>query len=170
MTEEQPSVVCDAGPLIHLSELESLWLLGDFSSVLVPQQVWEEVERHRPAALQASDVSLQKVEVPLSSEGSFQALVQTLALDLGEQAALALAQRHPEAIFLTDDAAARVAAQTLQLSVHGTIGILVRAIRRRQLQRHEVVTLLEQLPERSTLFISVGLLQEIIARIQRDAP
>lgn len=170
MTEEQQSVVCDAGPLIHLSELESLWLLGDFSSVLVPQQVWEEVERRRPAALQASDVTLQKVEVPLSSEASFQALVQTLALDLGEQAALALMQRYPEAIFLTDDAAARVAAQTLQMSVHGTIGILVRAIRRRQLQRHEVVTLLEQLPERSTLFISGGLLQEIIARIQRDAP
>lgn len=128
------------------------------------------MERHRPAALQASDVPLQKVEVPLSSDASFQALVQTLALDLGEQAALTLVQRHPEAIFLTDDAAARVAAQTLQMRVHGTIGILVRAVRRRQLQRHEVVTLLEQLPNRSTLFVSKGLLEEIIARIQKDAP
>lgn len=33
-------VVCDAGPLIHLDELETLDLLGGFQSVLVPDAVW----------------------------------------------------------------------------------------------------------------------------------
>jgi hypothetical protein len=41
-------VVCDAGPLIHLDELEALELLGDFQSVLVPDTVWVEAEAHRP--------------------------------------------------------------------------------------------------------------------------
>ena len=44
-------VICDAGPLIHLDELSALDLLSDFSAVFVPQDVWSEVERHRPAAL-----------------------------------------------------------------------------------------------------------------------
>jgi predicted nucleic acid-binding protein len=41
-------VVTDAGPLIHLDELDVLDLLNDFAEVLVPQAVWREVERHRP--------------------------------------------------------------------------------------------------------------------------
>jgi hypothetical protein len=32
-------VVCDAGPLIHLHELDSLDLLADFQDVFVPEQV-----------------------------------------------------------------------------------------------------------------------------------
>ena len=42
-----PLVVCDAGPLIHLDELEALDLLADFAEVLVPDAVWREVE-HSP--------------------------------------------------------------------------------------------------------------------------
>lgn len=94
-------------------------------------------------------------------------MVQTLALDLGEQAALSLMQQHPDAIFLTDDAAARVAASTLGLQVHGTIGILLRAIRRNQKRPEEIVVLLEELHQRTTLYIRLSLLQEIIARVRR---
>jgi hypothetical protein len=41
-------VVCDGGPLIHLDELDALDLLDDIPTVLVPDAVWIEVERHRP--------------------------------------------------------------------------------------------------------------------------
>ena len=44
-------VVCDAGPIIHLDELECLDLLGDFPEVIVPEAVWREVLKHRPSAL-----------------------------------------------------------------------------------------------------------------------
>lgn len=44
-------VVCDAGPLIHLDEVACLDLLADFSTVLVPEVVWQEVTRHRPIML-----------------------------------------------------------------------------------------------------------------------
>lgn len=49
-----PLVVCDAGPLIHLDELDALGLLSDFAEVLVPDAVWREVERHRPRGDEAS--------------------------------------------------------------------------------------------------------------------
>ena len=32
-----PLVVCDAGPLIHLDELDALGLLADFAEVLVQE-------------------------------------------------------------------------------------------------------------------------------------
>jgi hypothetical protein len=35
-------VVCDAGPLIHLDELDCLDLLGGYPEVLVPEAVWRD--------------------------------------------------------------------------------------------------------------------------------
>ena len=159
-------VVCDAGPLIHLDELGCLDLLGDFQTVYVPEQVWQEVEQHRPGALKSVDVHLQRVTVELSEHASFQALVRALALDLGEQAALSLMMSHPNAILLTDDAAARLSAQSLGYRVHGSIGILLRAIRRRQRTRNEVLSLLRDLPVRSSIFVRPALLEEVIARVE----
>ncbi|MBI1299051.1 hypothetical protein GC175_29320 [bacterium] len=75
-------------------------------------------------------------------------------------------RRYPQAIFLTDDAAARLAAQTLGYRVHGTIGILLRSIRRRQRSQQEVVSILQDLPARSTLHITKTLLQEVISSAQ----
>lgn len=49
-------VIADAGPIIHLDELASLDLLADFGKVIVPETVWQEVQRHRPQALQSSGV------------------------------------------------------------------------------------------------------------------
>jgi len=43
--------VLDAGPLIHLAELEALDTLMDFSVLFVPLAVRQEVERYQPSAL-----------------------------------------------------------------------------------------------------------------------
>ena len=56
-------VVCDAGPLIHLDEVGCVNLLADFAQVLVPDAVWVEVARHRPAALQHPDVPLRRTSL-----------------------------------------------------------------------------------------------------------
>jgi predicted nucleic acid-binding protein len=102
----------------------------------------------------------------ISTQPVFQTLMQALSLGLGEQAALSLMQNHPQAIFLTDDAAARLAAVTLGYRVHGSIGILLRAVRRQQRTREEVLTLLCTLPTQSTLHIRSNLLQEIINKLE----
>jgi predicted nucleic acid-binding protein len=161
-------VVCDAGPLIHLDELDCLSLLTDFEMVLVPEQVWQEVAYHRSQAFEKTDVPLQRTEVVISAESPFQALVKMLSLDLGEQAALTLMSQHPQAIFLTDDAAARLAAVTLGYRVHGTIGVLLRAIRRQQRTREEVLAILQKLPQQSTLHLRTSLLQDIIDRLKNQ--
>ena len=162
------SVICDAGPLIHLDELNATSLLNDFHQVMVPEQVWREVQVHRPGIWGKPDFNCQKIEVAISSDSTFQALVGMFSLDLGEQAALSLMQQDPQAIFLTDDAAARLAATTLGLRVHGTIGILLRAIRREQLTRSEVLEILRNLPSQSTLHIKASLLHEIRERLKEE--
>lgn len=169
MNEGSIQVICDAGPLIHLDEVECLSLLDDFAKVFVPEQVWQEVSHHRPAALTKANIALTQVKVVIPARSSFQALVKSLSLDLGEQAALTLMQTYPDAILLTDDAAARLAAVTLGHQVHGTIGILIRAIRRQQMSKEEILSILRRLPNNSTLHIRPGLLHEIIAQIENES-
>lgn len=50
---DQPTalVICDAGLLIHLDELDCLDLLAGFQKVLVTEEVRAEVNRHWPSAL-----------------------------------------------------------------------------------------------------------------------
>jgi predicted nucleic acid-binding protein len=167
MTSSGQIVVCDAGPLIHLDELGCLELLADFSTVLVPETVWQEVVSHRPTALQNGAVSLHRMSsAKFRSPASLNYLCDAFNLDSGERAALSLMHHYPEAIFLTDDAAARLAAQTLGYKVHGTIGILLRSIRRNQCTQEEILDLLEHLPSRSTLHITQSLLHEVITFVK----
>jgi predicted nucleic acid-binding protein len=168
MNSSPADVVCDAGPLIHLDELDCLDLLSDFQTVFVPEQVWREVENHRPNALKHPDVVMQRVSIELSENAPFQTLVRALALDLGEQAALSLMERYPQATLLTDDAAARLAAESLGYEAHGSIGILLRAIRRRQRTLQQVLLTLRSLPTRSSLHIRPDLLQRIITRVETE--
>jgi predicted nucleic acid-binding protein len=160
-----PEVVCDAGPLIHLDEIDSLDLLSDFEKVLVPEQVWEEFLRHR-AESSTTSALFERIFVEVPSDPAFQAIVRAFSLDQGEQAALGLMRLHPNAVLLTDDAAARIAAKTLELRSHGTVGILLRAIRRGQRTRSEVISLLQSLPSRSTLHFRRSLLAEIIRQVE----
>ena len=48
MKIESETAVVDAGPLIHLDELQSLDLLQDLSPLIAPEVVWWEVRKHRP--------------------------------------------------------------------------------------------------------------------------
>ena len=159
-------VVCDAGPLIHLDELSYLNLLSDFAAVLVPGAVWSEVEQHRPRALEKATVPLVRVAVEISREPGFDTLVRALNLGAGEQAALSLMQSYPGAIFLSDDAAARLAAKAFHFRSQGTVGILLRSLRRGQCTRDQVLGLLQDIPKKSTLHIRRGLLQSVIEDVK----
>ncbi len=63
---------------------------------------------------------------------------------------------------LCDDAAARLAAESLGIRVHGTLGVLLRAARRRLRSPADVVALLEAIPTQSSLHLHPKLLAEVI--------
>ena len=72
--EAWPTAICDAGPLIHLDEIGCLDLLADFRALLVPEQVRDEVARHRPSALDSRNLDFLCVPVAVSSDLQFRAL------------------------------------------------------------------------------------------------
>jgi len=51
-------------------------------------------------------------------------MCRVFSLDAGESEALALMEKNPNAIFLTDDASARLVAEQMGFRTHGTIGVL----------------------------------------------
>jgi predicted nucleic acid-binding protein len=152
--------------LIHLEELGCLDLLRDFDLVQVPDAVWQEVQRHRPSALRHRNVKLTRLSTLPEAAPELIELAQAFLLDKGELEALKLMQQFPTAILLTDDAAARLVAERLAYEVHGTIGVVVRALRRRQRTKRQVLNLLRSLPRRSSLFIKRRLLDSVIEQVE----
>lgn len=82
------SVIADAGPLIHLDELNVLWLLADFAKVLVPATIASELDQHRPHLLLRTEVTWQHCAAKLPRDPRLAALCQLFSLHSGEQDAL----------------------------------------------------------------------------------
>jgi predicted nucleic acid-binding protein len=164
---ERLVVVSDAGPLLHLDELACLDLLEDFEEVLIPKTVWNEVHRHRgrlmldqiPGAILATSNGLPSPQL--------QSLASALGLAAGEQEALSILQERSAKMLLCDDAAARLAAESIGFEVRGTLGLIVRSIRQGRRTREAVLRLLNELPARSTLHVSKPLLASVIVAVEQ---
>jgi predicted nucleic acid-binding protein len=159
--------ILDAGPLIHLSELGALDALQGFDRLFVTPTVAEEVKRYRGEALQFSGLTF-ITESQLDLTPDLLVMGQAFLLDRGELEALALLQVHPNAIFFTDDSAARLAAEQIGYRTHGTLGLLIRSVRKNYREPIEVIRLLESLPYTSSLHISKTLLDEVIQRLKKE--
>lgn len=168
MDKTSPVVIADAGPIIHLDELGCLDLLTDFGSVIVPDAVWLEVQRHRPLALESVD-SLFVRQGPRLISPLVTALTPLYTLHYGEQEALHLCVEFGDCLLLTDDTAARLAAKSLGIPAHGTLGLLVRAIRKKSRSKPDVLMLLRDIPMRTSLHIRPALLAEVIANVETNA-
>jgi len=161
-------VVCDAGPIIHLDELGCLHLMRDFEKVLVPDSVQEEVLKHRPVGFEDADVTWIVVPPSFPVEEPVRTMCRIFSLDAGEVAALGILTNQPGSVFLTDDSAARLVATRLGYRVHGTIGVLIRAIRRDLMSPKEAVEALNRIPSESSLYIRLPLLREVISSVTRE--
>ncbi len=69
---------------------------------------------------------------------------------------------HPKAALLADDSAARLAAEHRGIEALGVIGILIRSVRKEHRTERETIDILRDLRQRSTLYIRLLLLEEII--------
>lgn len=164
MVTARPSVVvADAGPLIHLDELDALDVLSDYAAVFVPDAVWLEVQRHRPEALFRAKVNLIR-QLPPTPSARVNAMAMMYTLHHGEREALALCLDFAIDTLLTDDTAARLAAKSLNIASHGTLGLLLRTVRQRSRTSSEVLELLAAIPQQTTLHIRSSLLNDVIEK------
>jgi predicted nucleic acid-binding protein len=159
-------VVADTGPVIHLDELGCLDILSDFHEILIPPAVRDEIARHRPDVLQRRDIPFVIREVA-QHHPKIRPLHTLFTLHRGESEALTLCADVPDSLLLTDDTAARLAAQNLGIQARGTLGLLLRAIRRQTRTRNEILRLLASIPTRSTLHIRPSLLDRIMEEVRQ---
>lgn len=118
-------VVADSGPLHYLILLEHVDLLRRFyGQVLVP----EAVARELSAAGAPDTVRVWMTDPPswvdVRSVASETVEAITAELDLGERAAIALAESLHAGLLLIDEAAGRAEARRRHLRVTGTLGVL----------------------------------------------
>jgi len=170
---EIPRVVfCNAGPLIALAKLNRLTLLSRlYPNLAVPRAVHREVVEEG-LSLGAPDATVARlffarsgcpiVDAAREVVDSFQPIGE---LDLGERALLALARHCPGALVLLDDEQARNEARRLGLRVKGTLGVLVSAYRAGFVDLEEVEMLLLTLAERTDIWISRTLCEQVLAEL-----
>lgn len=136
--------VADTGPLIHLDEIDALHLVSVVDELLIPQTVYGELEAGTvPSALDYIEYEVVEAE----------ATELTVDLDPGETAALAVASER-SAVLLTDDLAARDAAEDLEVEVHGSIGVIVLAYTRGEVTKSKAADLMRALQTETSLFIT----------------
>jgi predicted nucleic acid-binding protein len=161
-------VVCDAGPIIHLDELGCLYVMKDFEKVLVPDGVRREVLKHRAITFENVDVKWVGISHRPAVEEPLGTMCKVFSLDRGEVEALAVLKKQPGLVFLTDDTAARMVATGLGFQVHGTIGLLIRAIRRDLMNPKDALDALNRMPAESSLHVKPSFLREVISRVKQE--
>lgn len=121
-------VVSDTTPISELAKVGYLDLLYElFEQVIIPQAVYSELTTgNHPAAEMVSTLSWLEVG-QISDPKQVKVLQLTSNLDLGEVAAIILAEELKADQLLIDERAARRVAKTKQLPVIGTVGILILA-------------------------------------------
>ena len=118
-------VVADSGPLHYLILLEQIALLRRFyGQVLVPEAVAGELSATGAPALVRDWIMKPPTWVDVCPAPSEAVSKITDDLDLGERAAIALAETVHADLLLIDESAGRAEAKRRQLRVTGTLGVL----------------------------------------------
>jgi predicted nucleic acid-binding protein len=168
-----PVVVADAGPLIHLYEVGRLPLLGVvFPLIHVPQAVWD--ESTTAGRVPERDLELaaafQRHLIAQEQVARVAALPEAAGLHRGELESLALCQATKAELLLTDDLAARRAAQLMSIRPVGSLGVIVRACYLGRLSLSEAEEAVERLYSVSTLFVSRTIVDLAIAQLRQAKP
>lgn len=153
--------VCDTGPLLHLHEIGSLGLLELFEVVAPPAVVAEAGGRG------VQGVDRWRVDLSAREKDRAAVLVEKFEIQLGEAEALAVGEARGIRLVLTDDLEARRVAEALELEPHGTVGIVLRGLREGMLTPGEAAERVRSLQQKSSLFLTSGLVERILAEIQR---
>ena len=147
-------LVADTGPLLHLHEAAALHLLPLIGNVVVPARILAELHSHAPDLWARELPPWIRVE-DLSPQARQRSVAwqQSSILHSGEAEALALAEQTKPDWFLTDDAAARLLAESIKMEVHGSLGIVLWCAAKRLIGKDEAAASLTRL-EQSSLWLS----------------
>ena len=152
-------IVCDTGPLLHLSEAGAIHLLSQAGHVLIPPLVAIEFEANTPGWQPPQWVK--QISLGKTASQKVEKWIKTKQIDAGEAEAIGLAFQEHADWLLTDDAKARQFAESLGLEVHGSIAILLWSVATGLISEKTVALKVLDNLANSSLWISSRVLQEV---------
>jgi predicted nucleic acid-binding protein len=157
---EAVTVVCDAGPPLHLHWVGAAhWALPS-NECLLPAAVWDEVARLDARALGYPQLTRVPDPPPRPELASWR-------LDVGETAALSIALSMRDAVLvLCDEAEARRACDSLGLQRIGSVGLIVEAALANRATPATAEGALRTLPTIGRCWVSDEVVEAAIARIR----
>lgn len=168
----QKQAISNAGPLIHLAKANALQILQTlYRSILIPEEVKTEIvdkgkEKGYSDALEIEKAIQQgwikTIQIKLNSD--FQKAAKTAGLRKAEASLIQYAYEN-HLIALLDDEPARIFARTLNITIRGTLGILIQATKNNIINSQEAIQTLDKLTE--TMYISADLYKTVRKEIEK---
>ena len=157
-------IVCDAGPIIHLNEVNALHLLKNTGEIILPYRVSLEI-------LSVTDLAddfpewLEVVRLSSSQIKESETWAKVGDLHTGEAEAFVLAKAKKADWLLTDDSAARLFASLFGIEVHGSLGIVLWNVAHGYISQIEAERVLNNLKQ-SSLWLSAKVFQEALNAVK----
>jgi predicted nucleic acid-binding protein len=168
-------VVADSGPLMALGKLGMLDLLYHlYGQVHIPSAVHDEVvvwgSKHGYPDACAARLAVQrgKLVVATIKDEDLTHEISSLPLDIGEKHSLYLAIRDEADLVLFDDLKAREEARAHDLTVKGTLGVIVQAYRAGRLHLDEAETLIQAIIVRDDIWIAEAVCLRVLTALRTE--
>lgn len=166
------AVVIDAGPLMVLAKLNLLHLLKQlYGQVYFAEAVYHEVVTegvHQGHADAATLLQFLRQEAwQATTVTSMPSSILAASLDRGERESIALAVLH-RALLLIDEEAGRNTARSFDLSVRGSLGVLIEAYHRKLIGSDQLRFYFAEIERRTDIWISPRLCRSLLAETLGD--
>lgn len=162
------AAVVDAGPLIHLAEVDGLAFLRTFAALHIPDAVWSETVR--PNRVREVDLAelrnIHRHTLPQAYIAQFLQATGLEGLQPGDVESLCLCQHIQVSTLLTDDLSVREAAKQLSLTPVGSLGIVVRAYHVGHISLVDAERYLDALYDTSSLFVTRAIVDLAIEQLR----
>jgi predicted nucleic acid-binding protein len=168
MKAEQIEAVADAGPIIHLHEINQLHLLRIFSILHIPNAIWEEItDQNRVAPIDIKNLkNIHRHTFDRADIGEFIERHNLKSLHSGELESLFLCHAFGVPLLLTDDLAVRQVSKELGITPIGSLGVVVRAFRLGIVSLEEAEQHLIALHHSSSLFVTSAIIDLAVEQLR----
>ena len=156
--ERIKEAIFDAGPIIHLHEIEKIDLLNLFEKIYITEEVNNEIKNIKLD-------NIKNIRLNKKSKDFSKGLIMRYGVDLGEATAIALAKQLNIEVFFTDDLLARDVSKQFNLEPHGSLAIITRCYKTKMISKEETIDCLRLLEEKSSLFITSDIVNDVIKKL-----
>jgi predicted nucleic acid-binding protein len=167
MSGMKRKTVSNAGPIIHLSEVNCFGAIEIFHTV-VPKAVYNEVDQYgKPGSKELRESKIKVLELTEDEKVFAKRLCDLYRIEVGEAEAIAICIKRNYELFLTDDMDAREVGELHDIEVHGSLGIILRAYRDGIFEYERVKNVISDLYRKSSLFMTQRVYERVVRMLEK---